>query len=267
MKVRWIASAILALSLGMTLVAGRGFAAELTVDDIIKRGKVIVGVSTTTPIFGIIGKDGQPEGYDPDVARLMAKYMGVQVEFVPVTGANRIPLLIGGQVDMLISLFGITPERALQVSYSIPYASEAATLVAPASRAVKTVDDLKGLRVGVPRGAMQDLILTPQVAAKGINLMRFDDEATGLQAMISGQIDLVGTGLLVYRTMNRNDPGKNYEVKIVLRELHFGIGVRRGSTDLLQWLNTFIYAVKNNGELDAISRKWRELPLGELPVF
>ena len=114
---------------------------------------------------------------------------------------------------------------------------------------------------------MQDLILTPLAADKKINLQRFDDEATGLQAMIAGQIDLVGTGLLVNRTLNRNDPGKNYEVKVVLRELHFGIGVRRGSTDLLQWLNTFVYAIKNNGELDAISLKWRELPLGTLPVF
>ena len=51
--------------------------------------------------------------------------------------------------------------------------------------------------------------------------MRFDDEATGLQALISGQIDLVGTGLLVNRTLNRNDPGKNYEVKIVLRAAAF----------------------------------------------
>jgi polar amino acid transport system substrate-binding protein len=139
--------------------------------------------------------------------------------------------------------------------------------VAPGRRAIKTVDDLAGLKVGVPKGAMQDLILTPQAADKKINLMRFDDEATGLQALISGQIDVVGTGLLVNRTLNRNDPGKNYEVKIVLRELHFGIGVRRGQTELLQWLNTFIYTIKNNGELEAISRKWRELPLGTLPVF
>ena len=91
--------------------------------------------------------------------------------------------------------------------------------------------------------------------------MRFDDEATALQALISGQIDVVGTGLLVNRTLNRNDPGKNYEVKIVLRPLHFGIGIRRGQTELLQWLNTFVYTIKNNGELDAISRKWRQLPL------
>src|SRR5215470_7745915 len=232
------------MATGLLLLLGL-FAATLpaaaqTVDEIIKRGKIVVGVNTTTPIFGLMGKDGQPEGYDPDVARLVGKYLGVPVEFVSVTGANRIPNLLSGKVDMLICLFGITPERALQVWYSIPYASEAATLVAPESRKVKAIDDLAGLKVGVPRGAMQDLILTPLAGDKKINLQRFDDEATGLQAMISGQIDLVGTGLLVNRTLNRNDPGKNYEVKVVLRELHFGIGVRRGSIDLLQWLNTFI---------------------------
>ena len=253
--------------LGLSALSLARSAAAQNVDEIIKRGKVIVGVNTTTPIFGLVGSDGQPEGYDPDVARLVGKYLGVPVEFVPVTGANRLPFLLTNRVDMVIALFGITPERAQQIWFSMPYATEAATLVAPASRAVKTVDDLAGLRVGVPRGAMQDLILTPQAAAKKINLMRFDDEATALQALISGQIDVVGTGLLVNRTLNRNDPGKNYEVKIVLRPLHFGIGIRRGQIDLLQWLNTFVYTIKNNGELDAISRKWRQLPLEVLPVF
>jgi polar amino acid transport system substrate-binding protein len=257
----------LSIVLGLWMSSLARSAAAQNVDEIIKRGKVIVGVNTTTPIFGLVGSDGQPEGYDPDVARLVGKYLGVPVEFVPVTGANRLPFLLTNRVDMVIALFGITPERAQQIWFSMPYATEAATLVAPASRAVKTVDDLAGLRVGVPRGAMQDLILTPQAAAKKINLMRFDDEATALQALISGQIDVVGTGLLVNRTLNRNDPGKNYEVKIVLRPLHFGIGIRRGQIDLLQWLNTFVYTIKNNGELDAISRKWRQLPLEVLPVF
>ena len=242
-------------------------AQQQSIDDIIKKGKIVVGVSTTTPIFGLIGANGEPEGYDPDVARLMAKYLGVKVEFVPVTGANRIPQLMSGQVDVLICLFGITAERALQVWYSMPYAYEAATLVAPASVNVKTLDDLKGKRVGVPRGAMQDLMLTPIAQEKGIILQRFDDEATELQALISGQIDLGGTGLLVNQRLNRNDPGKDYQVKIVLRPLHFGIGIRRGETDKLQWLNTFVYTIKNNGELDAISRKWRGMPLEDLPVF
>jgi len=259
-------SSAVAIGLFASVCAAQPTAPQ-TIDDIIKKGRIVVGVSTTTPIFGLIGKDGEPEGYDPDVARLLAKYLGVKVEFVPVTGANRIPLLLSGRVDVLICLFGITPERAQQVWYSMPYAYEAATLVARASVNVKTIDDLKGKRVGVPRGAMQDLMLTPLAQEKGFQLQRFDDEATELQALIAGQIDLGGTGLLVNKRLNRNDPGKDYQVKIVLRPLHFGIGIRRGEYDKLQWLNTFVYTIKNNGELDAISRKWRELPLEDLPVF
>ncbi|WID99659.1 transporter substrate-binding domain-containing protein (plasmid) [Bosea vestrisii] len=241
-------------------------ASAQSIDDIIKRGKVIIGVNTTTPIFGILGKDGQPEGYDPDVARLVGKYLGVPVEFVPVTAANRTSFLLTNRIDMIIALFGITAERAQQVWFSMPYGSDGAVLVGAEKTKAKTIEDLAGLRIGVPRGATQDLVLTPSAPA-GATIMRYDDEATGLQSLISGQVDLAGTGMLVYKALNRNDPGKNYEVKLVLRPLHFGIGIRKGQIELLQWLNTFVYTIKNNGELEAISRKWRELPLGELPTF
>jgi polar amino acid transport system substrate-binding protein len=128
---RTVVLAALSLLLALSAAPLVPSAAAQTVDEIIKRGKVIVGVNTTTPIFGLVGSDGQPEGYDPDVARLVGKYLGVQVEFVPVTGANRLPFLLTNRVDMVIALFGITPERAQQIWFSMPYATEAATLVAP----------------------------------------------------------------------------------------------------------------------------------------
>jgi len=52
---------------------------------------------------------------------------------------------------------------------------------------------------------------------------------------------------------------------LILRPLHFGMAVRRGNIDLLQFLNTVVYAIKANGDLEAISQQWRHLPLGELP--
>ena len=113
---------------------------------------------------------------------------------------------------------------------------------------------------------MQDLILTPQAAEKRINRMRFDDEATGLQALISGQIDVGGTGLLVNQRLNRNDPGKNYEVKIVLRPLHFGIGSAARARQAAVAQHVHLHDQEQR-RADAISRKWRELPLGNLPVF
>src|SRR5258708_19209620 len=96
---------LIALLLSLTLVTA---AVAQTVDDIIKRGKVIIGVNTTTPIFGLMGSDGNPEGYDPDVARLVGKYLGVPVEFVSGTGANRIPNPLRGPLDMALHLFRLT---------------------------------------------------------------------------------------------------------------------------------------------------------------
>jgi polar amino acid transport system substrate-binding protein len=224
----------------------------------------LVGLDTANPPFGAIGKDGEPEGYDPDVARLIGKYLGVKVEIVPITPQNRMGYLLTNRVDMI--MLGITPERARQIWFSMPYALEAAVLVGPASVHVKTLEDLAGKRIGIPRGAMQDIVLS-QSAPPGAQIMRFDDQATAVQALIAGQVDLAGTGLLQYRVINRDDPGKGYETKLILRPLHFGIGIRRGNADLLQWLNTFVYAIKANGELEAISQKWRGMPVGDLPTF
>ena len=237
-------------------------AAAQNVDDIIKQGKIVFGIDTANPPFGSLGQDGQPQGYEPDVARLVGKYLGVKVEFVTAAPQVRIGYLLTNRVDVI--MMGITPERARQVWYTMPYAVEGAVLTGPASVDVKTMADLSGKRIGIPRGAMQDIVLS-QSAPKDAQIMRFDDQATAVQALLAGQVDMAGTGMLQYQLLNQQDPGKNFQVKLVLRPLHFGMAVRRGDSDLLQFLNTVVYAIKMNGELEAISEKWRHLPVGDLP--
>lgn len=231
--------------------------------DIIKRGKIAIAIDTANPPFAAVGPNGQPEGYEADVAALLGKALGVQVELVPATVQNRIAYLVSGQVDLI--MIGITAERAKTIWFSNPYASDGAVLVGLAELNVKSIADLAGKRVAVARGAMQDIVLTPTAPA-GANIMRFDDQATSLQALISGQVDLAGASMLAYQVLNRDAPNK-YETKLLLRPLHFGLGMKPGNIDLLQWLNTFIYVIKQNGELEAISQKWRKLPVGPLPTF
>ena len=240
--------------------------AAQTIDDIVKRGKLIVAVDVTTPPYGRLGADGTPEGHEPDVARALAKHMGVPVELVPVTTQNRIPFLISNRVDMVVSIFSITPERAKQIWFSIPYSFEASVLVAPKATAVTGLKDLTGKRVSVPRGTIQDTILT-EANIPGINIMRFDDESAAIQAMLSRQVDVLGTGSLVAQQMNQRQPGTDYETKYTLRAFHQGVGIRKGQVDLLQWLNTTIYVMKNTGELDALRRKYMNQELPPLPVF
>lgn len=257
---KWLAVFVLA---SLSLV---GAAQAQSVDDIISKGKIAIAVDPTSAPFGITGTDGQPDGYDVDVARLVAKYMGVELELVPVTSTNRIPYLLTNRVDLVISLFSITPERALQVWFSDPYAGVGTVVTARKDKQIASFDDLKGLKIGVPRGTIPDLLLTKK-ELPDVEIMRFDDEATSIQALVTGQVDALGSSTTALIVLNRGKAEKEFESKITLVENHFGIGMRRGQEDLRRWLDTFVYSIKTNGELNAIAQKWTGDDLKPLPTF
>ena len=264
---RGIMKSVLAMT-AMAIVSLSAEPAEAqTVDEIIKRGKVVIAIDTTVPPYGMLDTNNQPTGIDVEVANLIGKNLKVPVELVTVNSPGRIPALLSNRVDMVVAIFSITAERALQVSFSIPYAGQSAVLIAPKTANIKGPDDLKSLKVGVTRGALEDGALT-QMNPAGMNLLRFDDGPSVSQAMLSGQIDAMGGGDYGEIYLRKGAKGEEYEQKFPLRAAHFGIGIRRGNPDLLQWLNTFVYQIKNSGDLDAISRKFRNgQPMIPLPVF
>ena len=264
---RGIMKSVLAMA-AMAIVSLSAAPAEAqTVDEIIKRGKVVIAIDTTVPPYGMLDANNQPTGIDVEVANHIGKNLKVPVELVTVNSPGRIPALLSNRVDMVVAIFSITAERALQVSFSIPYAGQSAVLIAPKTANIKGPDDLKSLKVGVTRGALEDGALT-QMNPAGMNLLRFDDGPSVSQAMLSGQIDAMGGGDYGEVYLRKGAKGEEYEQKFPLRAAHFGIGIRRGNPDLLQWLNTFVYQIKNSGDLDAISRKFRNgQPMIPLPVF
>ncbi len=257
-----LAKVILALAL-LASSAAPSFAQS--VDDIMKKGKLTVGMLVDLPPFGLM-TDGKPDGYDADVAKLMAKYLGVDLEIVPVTGPNRIPYLLTGKVDMLTATFGITPERAKQVQFSIPYSAIEIQLLGPTATKIASFADIANLKVAVARASSQDTAVTAQ-APKSTTILRFDDDASAGQAYLSGQADLIGSNNVTALQLAATNPSKGIEKKLALRSQYQGITLRRGSDDLRQWVNTFLFFIKNNGELDAINRKWFNEPLPVLPVF
>lgn len=263
-RLAWIA-ACAALALRLSLMP----AAAQTIDDIIKKGTLVVAIDTSTPPYGMLDTSMQPSGFDIDLAGLIAKSLGVKLEFVTVNSPGRIPALLTNRVDVVVSIFSITAERAQQIWFTNPYAGQCSAIVGPKSIAAKSLDDLKGKKIAVTRGTPEDTITSTWSKDHGdaITVLRFDDYPSTMQAMLSGQVDLLGGGDYgeIYLRKARN--GDGFEMKFPLRCFHFGIGLRRGQTDLLKWLNTFIYTVKNDGTLEALSQKWRKAPLPELPVM
>ena len=93
---------------------------ESTVEQVIKRGNLRVGMSTFVP-RAMKDKTGQLIGFEIDVARQLARDMGVKIEFVPTKWAGIIPALLTGKFDVIIGGMSVRPDRNLKVNFSIPY--------------------------------------------------------------------------------------------------------------------------------------------------
>ncbi|TEA77730.1 transporter substrate-binding domain-containing protein [Allopusillimonas ginsengisoli] len=266
MNLRLLKKALSGVVLMMGLAVAAQAQAEVTVDDIVSRGKLRAGMLVDLPPFGVTTADGKPDGLDADVARLMAKYLGVELEIVPVTGPNRIPYLLTNKVDVLTATFGITPERAKQVMFSIPYSQLEMIVMGPKSLEMNSYEDTAGHTIATPRASTSDIPLT-KYAPKTAKILRLDDDATAAQALLSGQAEALGTNQLILAQLAKDNPKLELEKKFTLARQFQGVTLRRGDYDLLQWTNTFIYAIKNSGELDTITQKWLDTPLPELPTF
>lgn len=254
----------LAVALLACWVCAPGARAQ-SVDDILKRGTLVVAIDLTNPPWGYLDANQEPAGFDPALAKLMADRLGVKLQIERVTSPTRIPFLLSGRADVVISTLSITTERAKQVWFSIPYARNPLILIAAKSKPYKAYADLKGARVAVPRGSPQDLTVTKE--APGATIMRFEDDASAQQALVTGQADVLGGGILVPAVLNRMHPGEEYEPKIELARLYMGMAIRRGQADLLRWVNSFIFSIKEGGELERLHKDLLNVPVGDLPVF
>ncbi len=247
--------------LGATLIALGSFAAHAQsyLDKIKERGVIKVGIVVDFPPYGITNADNQPDGYDADVAKLLAKDLGVKLELVPVTGPNRIPYLLTDKTDVLVASLAITPERVKQVQFSHPYSAASMVLLGPEQTHIKTPADFISYRIGVPRASTTDIGVM-KVAPKGTNIRRFDDDASALQAMIVGQVDAVGTSSVIAAEVQKRYPEK-FQIKYVINEQVMGITMQYKRPELLDAVNKFIQANVDNGELDKLFGKWLKTPL------
>jgi polar amino acid transport system substrate-binding protein len=254
--------AFAALGIAATVALAAAPAFAQTPDELKKKGEINVGLLVDFPPYGTTNAQNQPDGYDADVARLLGKDWGVKVNLVPVTGPNRIPFLLTNKVDLLIASLAITPERAKQVQFSKPYSAATIVLYGPKKDAIKGPNDIKSLKIGVARASTQDVALTA-IAPQGTEIRRFDDDASAMQALISGQVDAIGCSTTVAAQINKREPGK-YEPKFVLKQQEMAVAMRPGQEGLLKAVNDFVAKNTANGELNKLYHKWLDTDLPKM---
>ena len=238
-------------------------AAADTLKDIQARKKLLVAIDLSVPPYGMTDAKMEPQGADVDVARALARDMGVPLEIVQVSGPNRIPFLMTGKADLVISSFAVTPERAKVVAFSAPYSVNQLVIGAAKGTAIARLDDLKGKRVAVVRGNLQDLVLSKQ-APKEATLVRYEDDATANTALIAGQVDAIATPSFTVQTLAQKNPAKNLEVKFMVSATPLAIGMRKNDAELLKWVNGWVEKNVANGELNKIYKQHMGINLPDM---
>ena len=228
--------------------------------DVKKAGVLKVAVPQDFPPFGTVGSDLKPQGYDIDMAELVAKELGVKVELVPVTSANRIPYLTTKKVDLVISSLGKNPDREKVIDFAAAYAPFFNGVFGPADQKVTKIEELAGKTLGVTRGAVEDLEIS-KIAPATATIKRYEDNNGTISAFLSGQVQLVATGNVVAAAILAKNPPKRPEVKFLIKDSPCFIGLNKGEPALLAAVNDAVAKAKKDGRLDAIAKKWLGAPL------
>lgn len=255
-----------AIALGAAIAATTSVAASAQnlLDDIIKRGTINVGVGLGTPPYGFMDDKMQPQGYDVELARIIARDLGVKINLVDTVASNRIPNLTSSKLDIVIYSFSITAERAKTIAFTNTVFVDQQVMLAPKDKGLATLADAKGKKIGVTRATTNDIAMT-RTAVEGTIIQRYDDDASTSQALLAGQVDGIVTSAALATAMAGRSP--NLETKFVVASAPMGIGLRRGEHDMLHWLNTEIFMLWTTGEIQKLQEKWMGAANKELPRF
>ena len=253
------------VAMPVTLVAPPA-RAESTLDKILKEKKIRVAIDVGNPPFGILDKDGQPDGSDVAVARAMAKDLGAEIEWVQVPSTGRIPALLAGRADVTIASISVTTDRAKAVMYCHPDGALQIVIFGPKSVQIASPADLVGKRIGITRATLEEATV-PKMAPQGTNIVWFDEIGATIQALLSGQVDAVAMTSFAGNTVAQGNPDKQIETKLPVTTAYYGPIVRHGDFELREWINTWIFVNTQNGTLAALYKKYTGVDQPPLPIF
>jgi glutamate transport system substrate-binding protein len=239
-------------------VAVPTFAADSTMGKIAAANKMVVGVKFDQPGFGL--KDpatGKVDGFDVAIAKEIGKALGLEeseIEFVESISANRIPYLQEDKVDMVIATMTINEDRKKQIEFSRPYfLAGQSILVKKENTSITKVEDLNGKTVCSVQGSTSEKNV--QAKAPQANLQSLTTYAACVSGMKDGRYEAVSTDDIILAGFAAADNS----LKLVggqFTQEPYGIGVKKGKTDMQGFIDALLTQWLADGTWDKIYDKY-----------
>lgn len=231
---------------------------ESIIETIQKKKVIRIGMSTFVP-WAMKDTKGELVGFEIDVAKKLAKDMGVEAEFVPTSWSGIIPALLTGKFDVIIGGMGITPTRNLKVNFSNPYDYTGMSIVAHKKKAqgFNSLDDFNksSVTIAVRIGT------TAEMAAKkylpNANFKVFENESQALMELYLGRVHAVVASAPLPQFQALKHPDKLFlPLKDNFTKEPIGFALRKGDYDALNFFNNWILKMQTEGFLKERKDYW-----------
>lgn len=275
MKKTWVLLVLLMLALCLTLSActseepldenqnNEGQVDEKATDDswtrIEEQGYFIVGLDDAFPPMGFRDENNEIVGFDIDLAKAVAEYLGVEVKFKPVEWSTVTLSLTGGDIDCIWNGMSVTEERLQTIDVSNSYVKSRQIIVTLAGSNLNTKADLADKIVGTQMGSSSITSLASDAATRD-SFKELREYSTFTEAMMdlqNGRIDaVVIDSIAFYGDFNVKNPGAYSVMEENFGEEEMAIGVRKEDDAFTDKLNEALQALKDNGTAAEISITW-----------
>jgi polar amino acid transport system substrate-binding protein len=258
-----VSLAVLAIvTLGLTgcskAAKNDGSGKDTSLQTIKSKGKLVLGLDDAFPPMGYRNENNEIVGYDIDLAKEVAKRLGVELVLQPIDWNAKEQELNTGKIDCIWNGFTITEERAKNMAFTKPYLKNAQVLVVKKSAPYQTLTDLKGKSIGLQAGssAAEALNSAADFKASLKNVVEFKDNLTALMDLEVGGVDAVIMDLIVAND-NIKRAGKDYRILAEsLSAEDYGVGFRKNDLALRDAVQATLEAMAKDGTLTNITTQW-----------
>lgn len=227
--------------------------AQSSLEGVRRSGELRIGTDATYPPLESV-EGGEFIGFEIDLARAIARELGVRPRFINASFDGIFPALLNGTFDIVMSSVTITPERSASMLFSDPY-YDSGQLIAVRKETVNinSPEDLVGKSVGVQINTTAQYDLEKR---EGVQVQKYNTIDLAMLDLRNRRIDAVVGDAPVLKYMIVQSFGDLKTVGRRFTDEKFGIAIAPGNEDLRRALNAALWRVQDSGEYGRIHQQW-----------
>ncbi|WP_374947674.1 transporter substrate-binding domain-containing protein [Agreia sp.] len=226
------------------------FAAGSTMEKLAEAGTITIGTKFDQPLFGLVGPDGSPVGFDVEIAKIIAAKLGIsedKIVWKESVSANREPFIQNGEVDIVVATYTINDKRKEVISFAGPYYMAGQSILVTADNDdIKSEDDL----VGQPVCSVTGSTPAAKLAELGAEPLLTDTYTNCLEPLKSGAVVAVSTDNVILAGLAAQNEGQFKVVGKPFTEEPYGIGLALDDTEFRDWINDVLEESYEDGSYE-----------------